>query len=163
MSALPPGGQIDTSHNHQAVEASNVIKKTLYGAVTVLVLAGCGSVDPELVIRPANMPPFEGDRAELVAMGATLWKDANLGKSGVSCESCHMNGAQFKSTFKEPYPHRVAMAKGMADLESIDAAQMVQFCMIVPMEAEPLPWSSQELAALSAYVEDVEQKQFQAK
>lgn len=133
------------------------------GAALALVLAGCGSVDPNRVTRPADQPAFQGDRAELVAAGETLWKDKALGKSGLSCESCHVNGAAFKKTFKDAYPHQVAMAKGMAGLTSIDAAQMVQFCMIVPMKAEPLPWSSKELAALAAYIEDVEQPAYQAK
>ncbi len=29
---------------------------------------------------------------------------------------------------------------------------MVQLCMVVPMSADPLPWDSEELAALTAYV-----------
>ncbi len=138
-------------------------RNLIHGAALTLLLSACGSVDPQLVTRPADAPPFEADRTELVAAGEVLWKDANLGTSGLACEGCHVNGAQFKSTFKEAYPHKVAMAKSMADLESIDASQMVQFCMIVPMKAEPLPWSSRELAALTAYVEDVEQKSFQSK
>lgn len=135
----------------------------LYGAIAALVLSGCGSVDPQLVTRPDGAARFEGDRADLVAAGAELWRDSNLGKAGVSCESCHINGAQFKKTFKQPYPHQVAMAKSMSGLTSIDAEQMVQFCMMVPMKSEPLAWDSRELAALSAYVEDVEQKGYAAK
>jgi cytochrome c len=33
---------------------------------------------------------------------------------------------------------------------------MVQFCMIVPMADEPLPWDSTELAALTAYVQSIQ-------
>jgi hypothetical protein len=32
---------------------------------------------------------------------------------------------------------------------------MVNFCMIVPMGDDPLPWNSQELAALASYVEEI--------
>ncbi len=130
------------------------------GAIAALALSACGSVDPALVTRPDNSTRYQGDRAELVAAGEVLWKDTELGTSGVACESCHVGGAQFKDTFKEPYPHPVAMAKNMSGLESIDAEQMVQFCMIVPMKAEPLPWDSKELAALAAYIEDVAQPRF---
>jgi len=48
------------------------------------------------------------------------------------------------------------------DVGEITAAQMVQFCMLAPMEAEPLPWDSKELAALAAYVDDVVQPAFAA-
>ncbi len=132
------------------------------GAIVALVLSGCGSVDPALVQRPDGVAAFEGDRAELVAAGETLWNDTSLGTAGLSCSSCHVGGAQFKDSFKEPYPHEVGMAKSMAGLESIDAEQMTQFCMIVPMKGEPLPWDSQELAALAAYIDDVQQPQFAA-
>jgi cytochrome c len=130
------------------------------GAVFALILSGCGSVDAGLVTRPAGSSPFEGDRAELVAAGEALWNDTNLGAAGVSCGSCHVGGGQFKDTFKEPYPHRVAMADKMSGLPSIDAEQMVQFCMIVPMKSEPLAWDSRELAALAAYIDDVEQPNY---
>jgi cytochrome c len=133
------------------------------GAIFALILSGCGSVDAVLVTRPAGSSPFEGDRAELVAAGEALWSDNNLGEAGVSCASCHVGGAQFKDTFKAPYPHRVAMAEKMSGLASIDAEQMVQFCMIVPMKSEPLAWDSRELAALSAYIDDVAQPDFATK
>jgi len=132
----------------------------VYGAFAALTFAACGKVDPQLVIRPEGTTPFQADRAELVTEGEALWKDPNLGKAGVACQSCHVNGAQFKDSFKQPYPHRVGMARSKSGLESIDAEQMVQFCMVVPMKSEPLAWDSRELAALTAYVEDVEQKNF---
>ena len=131
------------------------------GAMFILTLTGCGSVDPALVQRPDGVAAFEGDPVELAAAGQELWNDATLGTAGLSCASCHVGGAQFKDSFKQPYPHQVAMAKSMADLESINAEQMVQFCMIVPMKGEPLAWDSRELAALAAYVE-VEQRNFAA-
>ena len=132
------------------------------GALLVLVLTGCGSVDPALVQRPDGVAAYQGDRAELVAEGERLWSDNTLGTAGVSCGSCHVAGAQFKDTFKEPYPHEVAMAKSMSGLGPIDAEQMTQFCMIVPMKGEPLAWGSKELAALAAYIDDVEQPRFAA-
>ncbi len=134
----------------------------VFGAVLTLTLAGCGSVDPALVQRPAGTAAFEGDPVELAVAGEELWNDTSLGTAGVSCATCHVGGAQFKDSFKQPYPHRVAMAKSMSNLDSIDGEQMVQFCMIVPMKGEPLAWDSPELAALTAYVE-IEQRNFAAK
>nr|WP_022950551.1 hypothetical protein [Leucothrix mucor] len=36
----------------------------------------------------------------------------------------------------------------------VDVEQIVQFCMMSPMQAKPLAWESKELAALSAFVVD---------
>jgi cytochrome c len=66
----------------------------------------------------------------------------------------------FKTTFLESYPHHVKMASKKAKLDSITAEGMVQFCMVVPMKNEPLPWDSEELAALTAYSEGVIQQRY---
>ena len=52
----------------------------------------------------------------------------------------------------------MAMATEMG-LKQIHADEMVQLCMVRPMEAKPLAWNSKELAALTAYVVDI-QKSF---
>lgn len=93
--------------------------------------------------------------AELVAMGEQLWSDKSLSSSGAtSCSTCHVNGTGMMSPgFAEPYPHPVAMAKERAGMDEVTAAEMVQLCMVIPMENEPLEWNSVELAALTAYVE----------
>lgn len=125
----------------------------------VSVVAACaGQLDPQTISRDSGDPgAYQASRAELVRTGERLWKDPTIGSSGLSCNSCHMNNAQFRSTFAEPYPHQVRMASGRAGLEQVTTEEMVQLCMVVPMKAEPLPWDSKELAALSAYVDDVVQ------
>ena len=50
------------------------------------------------------------------------------------------------------------MAKDRAGMDEVTAAEMVQLCMVVPMQAEPLPWDSDELKALVAYVKDEQQR-----
>lgn len=126
-------------------------------------LMACAGIDPQEVTRGQNQTVYQGDRSELVKYGGQLWNDPKLGNSGLACQSCHMNGAQFKPSFKVPYPHKVRMASGKAGLTEIDAEQMVQLCMKLPMKAEPLPWDSRELAALSAYIDDVVQPEFAAR
>jgi cytochrome c len=85
-------------------------------------------------------------------MGESLFKDEGLGTSGMSCNSCHADFGAFNDTFAQSYPHAVSMAEGMFGLDAVDAEQMVQLCMVVPMEARPLAWESRELAAPTAYV-----------
>lgn len=114
-------------------------------------------IDPQLVTRPAGTELFEGSRAELVQLGKQLWQDRSLGTSGLACQTCHLNHAGFQPTFAQPYPHQVAMPLQRAGLSQVDLDEMVQVCMVIPMAAEPLPWDSKELAALTAYAHEVQQ------
>ena len=125
----------------------------------------CGgmALDPALIKQPEGAELNNGGwffgRKQLVTRGEELWTDTSLSTNGLSCNSCHMNNMQFQQTFTEDYPHAVAMAS-MADLAEVNAAEMVQLCMVVPMAAKPLAWDSEELAALAAYTEDVQQPEF---
>jgi cytochrome c len=143
----------------------------------LVAVAACGQQEPaetevaeeptaaatETEIDPARVT--QGDRAlnpgglddaALIARGGELWDDNSISTNGSACSTCHVgNYALMKATFGEPYPHPVAMAKDRAGLDQVNAAEMVQLCMIVPMATEPLAWDSQELAALAAYVEHI--------
>ena len=120
--------------------------------------AAGGMIDAALVTQGDNALDSHGmSDAELVAKGAELWTDRSLSSTGTTaCSSCHMDYALINASFAEPYPHPVKMAKERAGLEQVNAAEMVQLCMVIPMASEPLDWGSQELAALSAYVEDLQ-------
>ena len=93
----------------------------------------------------------------LVKRGKMLWNDRGLGKSGLACANCHLdNYGQMHASFAKPYPHRVMMPFQQAGVSDVNAAEMVNFCMIVPMADEPLPWNSPKLAALTAYVQHIQ-------
>jgi len=115
-----------------------------------------GSIDPAKFTRPAGVR-VGGDKARLLVEGEKLWNDNSLSENGAACSTCHMNNAGFLPSFAKPYPHEVAMVKNMSGKAQVDAAEMVQFCMIQPMQADPLPWGSARLAALTAYVEHLQQ------
>ncbi len=127
-------------------------------------IALAASIDQTEITRPAGTRPYEGDRSALVALGEKLWNDKSLSHNGKSaCASCHKgNTRMFKRTFLEPYPHYVKMVDKKADLQEITTEGMVQFCMLVPMKSDTLPWDSRELAALTAYTEDVVQPAYTA-
>lgn len=114
-----------------------------------------GRVDPAKFTRTVGLR-MGGDRSRLVAEGEELWNDTGLSTNGAACATCHASYGQFLPTFAEPYPHEVKMVKSLSGVEEVGAAEMVQFCMLQPMEAEPLPWSSHGLAALTAYVEHLQ-------
>jgi hypothetical protein len=95
---------------------------------------------------------------DLAAMGAKLWNDKSLSGGGAtSCATCHQNGTgMMNASFSKPYPHAVKMASDKFGLDEVTAAEMVQMCMLVPMNAKPLDWKSVELAALTAQVKHLQ-------
>jgi cytochrome c len=118
-------------------------------------------VDPKLVLRPKGSKPAQGNQAELIKLGKTLYESTKLSTNGLACQSCHANNENFAPTFSKAYPHEVAMAKDKGGVAKVQLDEMVQFCMVVPMQAKPLRWDSRELAALTAYTGEV-QKAFRA-
>lgn len=124
--------------------------------------AGAMDIDGDQVRQPADFAGLNngGNSAEqLVAMGEELWNDPSLSSGGATaCSTCHVNDyGLMGASFSEPYPHVVKMAKERAGLDQVTASEMVQLCMVAPMQAEPLDWSSVELAALTAYVEHIQE------
>lgn len=109
--------------------------------------------------RPKKTRPFRGNHADLATLGRKLHADVGLSTNEMSCNSCHADFNGYADTFKHPYPHVVAMPKEVSGAKKVTAEQMVQFCLVRPMMAKPLPWNSKELAALTAYVEE-QQKEF---
>lgn len=117
-------------------------------------------IDPKLVMRPAGTKLAQGDVAALTKEGQALFKDTKLSTNGMACETCHADNNGFMPTFAQPYPHTVGMATEKGGVAQVHLDEMVQFCMVVPMEAKPLPWDSRQLAALTAYTAE-RQKAFQ--
>ncbi len=122
--------------------------------------AAGGGVNPKLVSRPARTKLFVADQATLIKEGERLWNDPKLSTNGLACQNCHVGGASFNPTFAQPYPHPVAMPKAQAGLAQVNADEMIQFCLLVPMASKPLPWDSRELAALTAYTTQVVQQEY---
>lgn len=91
-------------------------------------------------------------------MGERLFSDTSLSSNGLACMACHQDGAGYKATFAREYPHTVAMAKDIFGLDRVHLDEMVQICMVQPMQSTPLPWDSKELAALTAYMARVQQQ-----
>ena len=110
------------------------------------------------VRRPEGYAPYQGDVAELRALGEKLFNDNSLSSNGLSCATCHTNGMVYLDTFKNQYPHFVAMGKRDFGMDMVHLDEMVQICMVAPMAAEPLGWGSKELAALTEYTLQEQQK-----
>ena len=118
---------------------------------------GGAKLDRSRFVQPRGTRLASGSSTDLLSYGSKLWKDRFLGKSGLACATCHVDHyAQMQLTFAKPYPHHVAMPAAQGGVDEVNAAEMVQFCMNVPMMSDPLPWDSRELAALTAYVEHIQ-------
>ncbi|VAV84499.1 hypothetical protein MNBD_DELTA01-1127 [hydrothermal vent metagenome] len=76
--------------------------------------------------------------------GKKLWKDKSLGNSGQSCSTCHPKG---KNLYNTPYPRYVKMPNKVITLKG-----MINFCMKVPMQAEPLDVNGKKMKALVSYI-----------
>ena len=50
------------------------------------------------------------------------------------------------------------MARDQFGMNQVHADEMVQICMVAPMEAEPLAWGSEALTSLAAYMVEVQKR-----
>jgi cytochrome c len=103
-------------------------------------------------------------KAELlaaIARGRVLFDDPELGTSGMSCGSCHLEGGmkdgmmgdmKIKAFHKlaAHYPRYFGMAKKVMTLDQVN-----NWCIVNPLKGEPLKWNDQRLADLTAYVASV--------
>ena len=126
-------------------------------AATLLIVASTASaqgqaIAPVDVTRPAGTKAHSAEAPDLLAAGAKRHGDTSLSPAGRSCNTCHASADSYNATFKKPWPHFVASVKRKTGLDRITAEGMVQFCMISAMGTRPLPWNSEALAALTAFV-----------
>lgn len=99
-------------------------------------------IDPKLITRPEGTQPFRGDPLALVTEGRELWNSKKIsGTDSISCATCHKDGtAMLQPSFAKSYPHFVQMAFDVANKESITLEEMVQLCMVKPMQTNPFAW-----------------------
>jgi cytochrome c len=119
---------------------------------------GSSSAHKKAVSRPEGYTPYQGDVAKLRARGKELFNDTSLSSNGLSCATCHADGAGYAATFENDYPHFVAMGKRDFGIDMVYMDEMVQICMVAPMASEPLEWGSRDLAALTEYMNEVQQE-----
>jgi cytochrome c len=113
---------------------------------------GANASNPSLIQRPAGyVPTYKADPV-MVAAGKKLFEDKSLSTNGMSCATCHADGASYQKTFAQPFPHFVQMAKAGYGLDQIQLDEAIQMCMIGPMASKPFDWSSPELQDLAAFV-----------
>ena len=99
--------------------------------------------------------------AKSIENGKKLFNDKSLGTSGMTCNSCHMEGGTKEGKMGDmvvpawdnlasKYPKYFMMAKRVMTLD-----QVVHFCVVNPLKGKALAWDDQKLTDLTAYVASV--------
>ncbi len=115
----------------------------------------------EAAVTAETAEPVEVALVGDAVRGLELFKDAGLGTTGKSCESCHPNGGQEGvktkdmttkplSGVKDRYPGTFAMTPDKGD---VTLAQVVNACLTGPMGGKALAEDGKDMKDILAYLE----------
>jgi thiosulfate dehydrogenase len=91
-----------------------------------------------------DLERWENEYMSVVKKGRELWTSAELGTNGVACAQCHPNAA---NTHPETYP------KFQQQLGKVIALRdMINWCLMNPLEGAPLELDDPDMIAIEAYV-----------
>ncbi len=91
-----------------------------------------------------DLERWENEYMSVVDKGRQLWVSGELGTNGVSCAQCHPNAAD---THPETYP------KFQQQLGKVIALrEMINWCLMNPLEGAPLELDDPDMVAIEAYV-----------
>ena len=129
----------------------------LIGLLVIFVAFACAQKEEkmEMDVDPAM------ELAKSVENGKKLFNDTTLGTSGMTCNSCHMEGGTKAGKMGDmsippfddlapKYPKYFMMAKKVMTLD-----QVVNFCIVNPLKGKALAWDDQKLTDLTAYCASV--------
>ena len=120
-------------------------KKYAGVAVVVLVLSVALA---SVVVRTdeftdEDLKRWDEEQMSVVNYGRELWVSGELGTNGVACAQCHPNGA---NTHPETYPKFQQQLGGVVAFRD-----MVNWCILNPLEGEELALDDKQMIALEAY------------
>ncbi|UCH85861.1 MAG: cytochrome C [Candidatus Latescibacterota bacterium] len=91
-----------------------------------------------------DLERWQNEYMSVVEKGRALWVSPELGTNGVACAQCHPNAA---NTHPETYP------KFQQQLGRVIALRdMINWCILNPLEGPTLALDSAEMIALEAYI-----------
>jgi thiosulfate dehydrogenase len=91
-----------------------------------------------------DLERWQKEYMSVVETGRELWVSPDLGTNGVACAQCHPNAAD---THPETYP------KFQQQLGRVIALRdMVNWCILNPLEGESLALDDPRLVAIEAYI-----------
>ena len=121
-------------------------KKHVWTAVGLVALAlamvGVGIHADEFTQQDVDR--WQEEYMSVVEKGRALWGSPDLGTNGVACGQCHPNAA---NTHPETYPKFQQQLGAVVELRD-----MVNWCIINPLEGEKLALDDPQMIALEAYI-----------
>ena len=94
-------------------------------------------------VTKKDLERYEKEFMSVVQKGRELWVSGDLGTNGVACAQCHPNAA---NTHPETYP------KFQQQLGRVIALRdMINWCLMNPLEGKPLALDDPRLVAMEAY------------
>jgi thiosulfate dehydrogenase len=126
--------------------------------LVALVYAFAQKEEEKEMAKPAD-PAAE--LAKSIENGKKLFNDKELGTSGMTCNSCHMEGGTKAGKMGDmaipawdnlapQYPKYFMMAKRVMTLDQVN-----NWCIVNPLKGKPLAWDDQKLTDLTAYCASV--------
>lgn len=116
----------------------------LVAGVLGFMLVGCVFAAHADEFTQADLQRWEGEYMTVVEKGRALWTSGKLGSNGVACAQCHPNAA---NTHPETYP------KFQKQLGRVIALrEMINWCLINPLQGEAIPDGDPRMVAIEAYV-----------
>ena len=114
----------------------------LVAVVTVVIISGLTTHADEFTKKDQDR--WQQEFMSVVKKGRDLWVSPELGANGVACAQCHPNAA---NTHPETYPK---FQKQLGEV--IALRDMINWCIINPLEGEPLELHDPRLVAMEAYI-----------
>ena len=142
---------------------------TLIFVVLFLGLIIFAYAQKEAVKTMAEVNPA-AELAKSIENGKKLFSDTSLGTSGMTCNSCHLEGGTTEgmkmgdmalpafNSLGAKYPKYIETVKRVITLD-----QAVNFCIVKPLKGKALAWDDQKLTDLTAYVASVKPKKTETK
>jgi len=112
-------------------------------AAVSLVGAACLTVQAD-EFDQADLARWQQEFSVVVEEGEKLFHGGLKNKNTVSCDQCHPNGA---NTHPETYPKFQQQLGRVVVL-----AEMINWCIMNPLESEPLALDDPSMVALQAYI-----------
>jgi len=113
-------------------------------AVVVATVAAIGVSLQADEFTDTDVERWQNEYMSVVSDGRALWGSPELGTNGVACGQCHPNAA---NTHPETYP------KFQQQLGRVIALrEMINWCLMNPLEGETLALDDPRMIALEAYI-----------
>jgi len=111
---------------------------------TALLVAGATTVAAPLGLPPVPVPDDNPQTEAKIMLGDKLFHGGLNSSNTMSCDQCHPNAS---NVHPETYPKFQQQLGKVAVL-----GEMINWCIMNPLESEPLALDSPDMVALQAYI-----------